>query len=244
MDHNGSGVNWSAIQPRRGRWQRSIPQDLREQALVGALVAGVVLGVMAGAAAIGAIANEPFSVFTKEPIEQFAPSKPYAGVLAHLTWFLWVIGGAAAVLASAVLHRMAAADRRIGFLLTSTLLTTALLADDFLLLHDHVLPHFGIPKELPYLVYALVFFVLLLRFRPQIAEGGVLLALGAGAMWAMSLGVDLLDTKLIQERFNVSGHALEDGAKLLGTALWATFLVRASLRAILTAGRGRTLSGP
>lgn len=198
---------------------------------------GVVVGVMGGAAVIGAIANEPFSVFTKEPVEQFAPSKPYAGVLAHLTWFLWVIGGVAAVLASAVLHRVAAADRRIGFLLTSTLLTSALLADDFLLLHDHVLPHFGMPKGLPYLVYALIFLTLLLRFRPQVAEGDVLLVLSAGAMWAISLGVDLLDTNLMQERFNLSGHALEDGAKLLGTALWTTFLVRASLRTILDAGK-------
>ena len=81
--------------------------DLREQAMIGALAIGAVLVAMACAAVIGVIADEPFKVFTKEPVEQFAQSKPYAGILAHLTWFLWVAGGTAALLAAAVLHRLA-----------------------------------------------------------------------------------------------------------------------------------------
>ena len=227
----GTTSNTAAADRRSDHWL--VPSDLSKQLQVGGTVIGAVLLAMACAAVIGAIANEPYSVFTKEPVEQLGGIlEPYYGVLAHLTWFLWVAGGTAAVLATVILRKVTPSDRRAGFLLTSALLTATLLADDFLLLHDRVLPHFGIPEEVLYVTYGSAFLVLLRWFRSELVERDMLLALAAGSFWAVSLGFDFL-----QEHFGWHAHVFEDGSKMVGTALWATFLVRRSFGAIVMTGR-------
>lgn len=195
--------------------------------LVGVVGGGAALVVVAFAV-LGASLDEPFRIFSKEPLEQFPDAPPYLGVLAHVTWFVWVVAGTAALLAAFVRHQVSRGDRRIRFLIAAAALTGALLLDDFAMLHERAFPKAGLPEELIYALYAAGFVTLLLRFGPQLREGGSPIALAAGTAWAASIGADFL-----QEHLDIHAHAVEDGAKLVGTALWAAYLCRASVRTLL-----------
>lgn len=199
---------------------------LRQQAVVGAAVVALVVVLLAGFGVVGVVRDEPYSVFTREVIEQTG-AKTYTGFLAHVTWFLWVVAGTAGLLAAAALRRRDPRDRRIPFFLGTSALTGLLLVDDFAMLHERVLPKVGIPQEAQYGLYAVILLALLLWFRPQFKGGGALLAVAAGAFWAVSIASDIPN-----ERWGIPGCAAEDGAKMIGTALWAAFMVWSCLRSV------------
>jgi hypothetical protein len=123
------------------------PADLpavrvRRQLLIGGAADGSALALMAAVGAYGAARDEPFSVFAKEPIEQFG-ADTYVGLLAHVTWFLWVIAATTASFSALLLRRQGAGARATGFLVALAFLSTVLLADDFMMLRERVLPDLG-----------------------------------------------------------------------------------------------------
>jgi hypothetical protein len=199
-----------------------------EQVRIGAAVVVVAAVVLALVGVVGAVLGEPFQVFTKEPVEQFDAGRSYTGFLAHVTWFLWVVGLSLAFFAITLLRQRRPGDPRIGFLAVLCVLTVVLLADDFMMIHDRIFPRVGLPEEGLYVGYAIAFVVLLVRFGGQFRRADLLLALAAGGFWGLSLAMDF-----VQEHAGLHLHVIEDSAKLIGTALWATFLVRASRSAVL-----------
>jgi hypothetical protein len=201
----------------------------RRQLVIGGSVLGVVLTVVLAFAAYGAVRDVPYRCFTKEVLEQTG-LPIHTGFLACGTWFLWVLAGAGGLLAAAVLARDGRGDRRVPFFLAATALTCLLFLDDFVMLHDRLLPRLGAPEELLYAAYALLLVTLLVRFRSQFVQGGALLAAAAGAFWAASLAADFL-----QEHWRIHAHVFEDGAKMAGTALWAAFMVSSCLAAVRAA---------
>lgn len=231
MEHDQQGG--TARERAAGGRPTSGPPLGRQLAVAAAVVAAAVtlLGFFGVA---GAVIEVPFKVFTKEIAEQFDAAS-YTGALAHITWFLWVVAGTAGVLAAEVLRRRGVHDRRVPFFLGTSALTALLLLDDFAMLHEQWLPKAGMPEEALYLAFAAGLVVLLIWFRPQFVHGGVLLAVLAGAFWAASLGMDV-----VQEQWEIHAHAVEDGAKLVGTALWAAFMVWSSLAAMDGASRRTT----
>lgn len=196
---------------------------LGQQAAVAALVVTLVLALLAACGVVGVVRDTPFRLFTKEVVEQTGVPT-LSGFLAHITWFLWVVAGTAGLLAAAMLRRLDPGDRRIRFFLSTSALTAVLLFDDFVMFHERLMPKTGIPQQALYALYAVVLVALLLRFRTQFARGGALLAVAAGAFWAASVVFDLS-----QERWGFPNAAVEDGSKMIGTALWAAFMVWSSL---------------
>jgi hypothetical protein len=164
---------------------------LRRQLAVGAVVVALSLALLGAFGVLGAVLDVPYRIFTKKIAEQFVVAS-YTGLLAHITWFLWVVAGTSGLLAAAVLRRLDRRDRRIPFFLGTSLLTAVLLLDDFAMLHEQWLPRVGIPEEGLYVFCAVVLVLLLVRFRGQFAAGGALLAVAAGAFWATSLGADFV----------------------------------------------------
>ncbi len=214
------------IENNQDREQARTPADssapsLRRQAAVAGVVVALVLALLGGMALLGASIQVPFRVFTKEVAEQFQ-ARGYVGFLAHITWFLWVVAGTAGMLAAALLWQRDRRDRRIGFFLGTSLLTAWLLFDDFVMFHEW----FPIENAL-YAMYAVILALLLLRFRAQFVRSGALLAVMAGAFWAASIFFDVL-----QERWQIHAYVLEDGSKMIGTALWTAFMVWSCLRAV------------
>jgi hypothetical protein len=95
-----------------------------------------------------------------------------------------------------------------------------LLADDWLLLHEHGFPvYLGVPENLVYGMYALALLVYLVRFRARLLAGEWLLLLLAFGWFGLSLAVDRLDGVVDVPAL----YLWEDGAKLLGIVSWLLF---------------------
>lgn len=214
-----------AVTSRRFELIRSAPP--RRQVALATMVVAAGVATLAAFGVAGAVLDEPFRVFTKEPVEQFDDVAPYTGVLAHLTWMLWAAAGAISLFTAVVRAQIDATGRDVRFLIAAGGLTAVLLLDDVVMLHDRALPRVGVPEEALYAGYAGAFVVILLRFPTQVLRGDVLIALASGAAWALSLVADFL-----QEHAGIHAHAFEDGAKMIGAALWALYLVRWSVLAL------------
>lgn len=184
----------------------------------GALVVATVLGVLIGGLAPvgelvtggGITAVELLS----DPAEMTEVAW-YSGGVASLNMFLWAGAGALLLTGAAGLWRaergLAAALAWLG------VLSCVILLDDRFLLHELVLPHFGVPEIVSYAVYGLAGFGLVLIF------GRVLLRhreswLLVLALVAMGLSV-LLDLSGIDRDVR---RVAEEMAKMVGaTALLA-----------------------
>lgn len=195
--------------------------SFRTQLLVIAVILALGLLLLGFIALLGAVIDQPFRVFSKEVAEQYR-ARGYVGFLAHITWFLWVVAATAGLLAAAFLWRRDGRSATVHFFLAASLLTGLLLFDDFVMLHEWVPV-----EEMLYALYAAILLLLLIKYRTQFARGGILLAVLAGAFWATSIATDE-----VQELMGIHAHALEDGAKVLGTGLWAAFMVWSALRSM------------
>ena len=208
-------------------------QPVRAQAL---LVVSVVLAafcVIGGFVVLAALTDHPFHYFSKEPAESL-DADLYIGWFAHLTAVVWLGAAATALFAGVTLHR-SGRRRHAWFLLAGGALSTLLGADDLFLLHEFVYPRVGIPQEAVYLAYGVLLAAYVWRFRPEILADDWLTLLVAGAFFATATSSDV-----VQHRWGVP-HVVEDGAKLIGVALWSTFLVRAAGRHVLA---GFNQAGP
>lgn len=140
----------------------------------------------------------------------------YIGTLSNLGLILW---GSAATLCF-----LSAATERdpeyLAFWRYAGILTLLLLADDMLLIHDHVFPRYaGISEYFLYAFYAFAMLGYVVRFRQLILAGSVGLLLAAFAGFAVSLGVDRLDGVVAVPAL----YFFEDGAKLAGIVAWLLF---------------------
>jgi len=210
---------------------------LRRQAARAALAAAAAGLVLGGFVVLGELVDRPFRYFSKEPVETLG-GPGYVGWLAHLGSVVWLAGGASALLAGAVLRL----ERRrgAGFLLAAGALTAALVADDLFLLHETVYPALGVPEEVVYATYGVLLVTVAARWRHDVGRHDAALLALALALWAASVGADV-----VQETRGAlpHHHLLEDGLKLVGTALWTTFLVAAAGRDLRRAVRGAPTAG-
>ena len=138
----------------------------------------------------------------------------YTGALSNLGLVLW--GGAAAVCFFAAAVRK---DAR-GFWMSAGALTVVLLADDWLLLHEHAFPvYLGISEYLVYGTYGAALLLYLVSFRAMLWRADWPLLLLAFTWFAISLGVDRLDGLVEVPAL----YLWEDGAKLFGIVSWLLF---------------------
>ena len=148
----------------------------------------------------------------------------YYGALSNLGVLIWM-GAAAACLFAALLVLVTGGwSPAAAFLIYGGLLTGLLTVDDLFLLHDYILPHFGVPQLLVYAAYGAVALGYLLLFARQILQHGAVAFLFAGSLLAASVGID----QVIHSDAPIRIFA-EDGAKLMGIIVWTGFHVRAAL---------------
>ena len=94
----------------------------------------------------------------------------YTGFLSQIGIFFWAASSTLCFFAARVLSGHAKHHKFRRFLLVSGLLTLLLGLDDAFLLHETVLPHFGIPENLVLGSYAGFVLLYLVRFYPLIFE--------------------------------------------------------------------------
>lgn len=131
---------------------------------------------------------------------------------------LWASTAAVALFTALVLIMMRTKTEIVFFPLLCGLLTGWIALDDAFLLHETVLPAFGVPQNAiiaTYVMLALFYFAFNLR---QIFKRDFwLLVMGAGAL-ATSIAVDVIFHSL-----NPMLVLLEDSAKFFGIFCWASF---------------------
>lgn len=212
----------------------SAPQTSRDQRtrrwLLPVLAGGAACAVVALLAVVTSVSDREAVDFMREA-NMTTGSVWWLGSGAMLNDVVW---GAAAALAAFVasLH----AGHRAAMLLFAGV-SAALLADDALMLHDNLGHHAGVPEAAFYAVYAVAGLCLLRLLRPSRAGTAFRVLLAAGALLALSILVDLARGSGAPVSILV-----EDGLKLVGSALWAC--VPVVLHSWLTAPTSGTDAAP
>lgn len=150
------------------------------------------------------------------------------GFVSQIGLFLWVSAASFALFAALILHMLGANRGLTGFMLYGGLLSALLAMDDAFLLHESILPGFGIPQNFVLALYGLLGLVYAGVFRRLMLRTGPLLLGAAGMAVAASLAIDVfigIQTPAIA--------ILEDAFKFMGIALWAAFQLNAGAGLVL-----------
>ena len=154
----------------------------------------------------------PISTMTRD-MAAIANVHPLTGAVSNVGILMWC-AAAAICFFSASLLREQGARREARFLVWSGLLTTALLVDDFFMLHEYLAPvHFHLNEKAVHASYFGATALYLVLQRRQILDGSFHLLAAALALFAASVLVDVAD-------IHGWGVLAEDGFKLLGIASW------------------------
>lgn len=187
--------------------------------------------ILAGTAGAAALSGRSVAYFTREPVaallEEPCTGAPcsYAGLLSNLGILIWAAGAVTCFLVAAIARggeqEPSAGPRWPLAFVYAGVLTTALMVDDLLMLHEFLFPALIPPAEaLSYGAYALAFGGFLILFRSFVLRTPFVLLLIAGGLFLVSA---LLD------RYAPGLHLLEDGSKFVGIVTWTTYFVATGL---------------
>jgi len=151
--------------------------------------------------------NIPDYMFTRDPAA-IANLPFYAGWVSSLGAVLWAAAASIALFTS----RMCNGESK-RYLITMGLFISWLLIDDLFMMHDGLLPLFGISERIVYLVYAFII-ILIIKYNGKfLMKQNYWILLTAAFFLACSI---VIDVKLGQ--YLPYEHIFEDGFKLLGIA--------------------------
>ena len=187
-------------------------------------------------------------VLFRDPMS-VAGGEPYFGLVSNLGILVWAAAASICLFAGFQLRRNGGDPLHAGFLLWSGVITATLLLDDLFLLHEVVyLSLFGLHETVLFAGYATLIAIYLVRYRNTITDFDPLLLGAALAMFAISIFFDKLTgprapgiidahpaLHFIQPFvtwINPAATLLEDGPKLAGILVWATYLIRAAWQAL------------
>jgi hypothetical protein len=168
----------------------------------------------------------PIPVFTRD-MAVLAKLPPYVSVASSLGAFLMCATATVCLFAFAVARAQSVAVPATGpaHLLAAGVFSLYLATDDFYEFHERVFPNFiGIDQRIIYALIASAAALLLFRWRREFLAFRPWLLLSALACLAFSIACDVFDTLLLSllRRWE---FLLEDGAKLVGISLWATYFM-------------------
>lgn len=151
--------------------------------------------------------------------------RPYYGFVSTSGIFLWIASAAICLFSAFLLYAKRISDWRFGFALMAGLFTGWLAFDDAFLVHERVMPSFGVPQNavlLSYLIAAAVYFYLNRRLMLRLDFW--LLVMGVGC-FAASLAVDI-----VFHSVSPVFIFLEDGSKFFAIFCWFSFHVTGCAR--------------
>jgi hypothetical protein len=176
--------------------------------------------------------------FTADPLIAAGGFPVYTGIIATITGLVWAATAGVLFFAWGILRDHATPRVDPGFLLAAAIITFMLMVDDVFLGHEIVYPRYlRIPENVVYAVYGLAVLWFLYRYRSTILRTDYLLLVLALVGFGLSILTDIvyeLDLLPIPGVF-----VLEDGAKSIGVASWAGYLIRTSAQAVSSATRKR-----
>ena len=168
--------------------------------------------------------RDPLAVAERNPL---TCCKVYYGAVSTLGVLIWSAAAACCLFAALVIWRRGAASAVLPFLLFGGLLTGLLALDDQFLVHENILPAFGLPEAAAYSLYAVLGLALLGCGRRIFMHSNWPLFVIAGGLLASSILIDQIFHN--DERWRL---LLEDGVKFAGIIAWSTFFITTSLALI------------
>lgn len=160
--------------------------------------------------------NIPIEQLTKDPVS-VGRLPAHTGFLSQIGLFFWSASAALCFFSTSLLSNQPHLHRLKRFLLNSGLLTLLLGLDDAFLLHEAVLPAWGIPEKVVLLCYlGFVGFYLFHSFSVIRQTDYVLLNV---ALFCFGVSV------VVDGAYRLIGdqYLLEDGAKLVGIVSWLMY---------------------
>lgn len=184
-------------------------------------------------------AEIPLSNLTRDAVE-ILKAPAYCGWVSNIGVLIWS-SAAVACLFSAVVVLKAQGDReRAAFLVATGVLTSWLVLDDLLLLHDVVFPSaLGVCQRYVMVAYVAIASLYLFRFRRVILESEYPMLFVALAFFALSVFSDVVQSRV---KFWWHHH-VEDGCKLMGILGWTVYATRLAFRSVFTALPIREFAG-
>lgn len=168
----------------------------------------------------------PIQVLTRDI---FATTKApvYTGILSNIGILTWCASFAVCIFTFFLIKPTNSQDRKIkAFIGLSGLISLWMMADDFFMLHEQVIPKYlGIPEKLV-IIAELVWVVFhLIYFRKIILKSTPFKLLGiALLLFIFSLSVDFLPVEVDYSGFQSNWiFLLEDGSKLIAIATWSFY---------------------
>lgn len=159
-----------------------------------------------------------------QDLAAIAKIHPLSGILSNFGILLWS-ATASICFFSALTLRKTAPNTTCRFLLSSALLSTYLLCDDFFQFHEALAAQYlGLDERVVYAVLGLAVSAYLIGYRTLILQtnfGALLLALG---FLASSVVIDAILAPWLW-RLGDWEYFVEDGAKWLGIASWCSYYV-------------------
>ncbi len=201
--------------------------------LIGVLIAAAAVVIVTTLASLYADAlGIEFRDLSREPAS-VAHVPNYSGAYANLTILLWQVPATSALLASVLLRKLGGhrADAAMfGYL---GVITAVMAIDDGFLLHETIREQFGISQKIPPVLYTVAILVVLWVYRHRL-RWNILVFGAAMGFWGVSAISDALDSVGIDMPL-----LMEDGAKMLGTAIWTYGTLRVVGLVLLPLLRGR-----
>lgn len=190
------------------------------------LVTAPVVLLLAGAYALHRNGLSTVERLMRDPVATMNESATL-GAVSHIGVLGWAVTAGVCIFTAAAARQRDVVGDRAGFLFWAGLLSAVLCLDDLFIIHERLGPEYlGVPETAIYAFYATAALLLLVRFRATVMRTEVLLLLSAGTAMAVAIVVDCVPLAWFNRVGPVWLQLIEDGAKLLGICLWATYLIR------------------
>ncbi|MCC6626409.1 MAG: hypothetical protein IT340_03285 [Chloroflexi bacterium] len=177
----------------------------------------------------------PAQFLVRDP-SQTAQYPPYLGLISYLGVLAWCAAAAIGLFAGAI-----GRDRALrALLLAGGSLSAVLGIDDLWTLHEYVFPaYLGIAEKVVLLTYGLLLAMFLLGFAVIILRRTDFLIIGlALGFFAAS---EIFDQGFLNQGQN---FLLDDGLKLFGIIMWATYVIRTSAQSLRQPAHAVALATP
>lgn len=165
---------------------------------------------------IGIWEGIPFGNLTRDII-QITGFPPYTGFFSQIGIIFWIATSTLCIFSA----KMGSKRQRVTgfkrFLYLSGLLTLFLGFDDIFLLHEYVLPYFGISEKVVFAIYGILVISFLVKFYSIILKTDYILLAMAFFFFGLSVFFDL---------FKIPGfnsYLIEDAPKMVGIVSWSFY---------------------
>ncbi|GAB4423615.1 MAG: hypothetical protein OHK0015_01360 [Chloroflexi bacterium OHK40] len=189
------------------------------------LIGGVLSLLIIGAIVVLGLTRQiAFSTLVRD-IFALTGRPVYLGLLSNLGILAWTVGAVSWLMGAAMLRGRPAQAELFRLTLVLGLLTTLMVLDDGLMIHEYLFPRFtGLPEQLFLAIYPLGLVVATVAGGRSVVRTPYPIGLIAGSLLAGSLLVDWIlpvsDVQLL----------VEDGMKFAGIVFWAVYACSTALQ--------------